>query len=150
MSISDYLLKETRARMLRQAMTSPEYDAVWKNNGRGKPEEPVEKIVAPASPPNLVITRPESFSFQEIEGFFFKRNAPSKAGELERQNPFQDARPGSNAENVVQATASQFNDVNGAGVLFASNGAPDSLSDQSGEMRSLLQQDSWSKRPLMV
>ena len=150
MSISDDLLKKTEARIRRQEMPTPEYDAVWKSNRRSKLDESAEKIIAPAPPANLVITRPESFSFQEIEGFFFKKNISSKAVELEKQNPFQDVQSSNNAGNVVQTTASQFNNVNGAGVLFASNGAPESLSDKSGEMRSLLQQNNWSRRPLMA
>lgn len=150
MSISDDLLKKTAASIRWQERVAPDYDTVWESDKRGKSDESAKKMIAPAPPANLVITRPESFSFQEIEGFFFKRNISSKAVELERQNPFQDVQPSNNAGNVVQAAASQFNDVNGAGVLFASNGAPESLSDQSAEMRSMLQQNNWSRRPSIV
>jgi hypothetical protein len=152
MSISDDLLKKAKESLLWREMMSPEYYGVGsKKDGDVNTGEPAGKIVPAAPPANLVITKPESFSFQKIDGFFFKRNVlGDKDAALEKQNPFQDVPPGDGVENVVQSTALQFDDVNGVSTLLASNGAPESLSDRSGEMRSLLQENSLRSRPLMV
>ena len=155
MSDPDYLNRKARESALLREMMSREYDVSLQKNGEIKPDDPVAKIVPAAAPANLVITRTENFSFKEIEGFlfFFKKNVSTKVADLEKQNPFQPLQPFQPKDgtgNVVQSTALQFNDVNGAGVLFASNGAPESLSDQSGETRSMLQQNGWGNRQLMV
>ena len=111
---------------------------------------PAGKTVPAAPFANLAIVKPESFSFLEIEKFLFKRDVPGKSTALEKQNPFQEVLPKDGAGDVVQSTASQFNDVNGASTVFASNGAPESLSAQSGEVRLLVQENSLRSRPLMV
>lgn len=111
---------------------------------------PVGKTVPAAPSANLAIVKPENFSFLEIEKFLFKRDVPGKSTALEKQNPFQEVLPKDGAGDVVQSTASQFNDVNGASTVFASNGAPESLSAQSGEVRLLAQENSLRSRPLMV
>lgn len=108
------------------------------------------KIVSLAAPASFLVPRPESFSLQEVEGFLFKKNVLRKDVEREEQDPSQPEQPKDGAGNVVQSTVLQFNDVSGTGALFASNGAPESLSDQPGNMRSLLQQNRGSNRPLMV
>lgn len=152
MSISDDLLKKARESLLWREMILPEYYGVGaKKNGDANTGEPAGKIAPTAPPASLAIMKPESFSFREINGFFFKRNVlGNKDAVLEKQNPFQDVPPRDGVENVVQSTALQFNDVNGVSTLLASNGAPESLSDRSGEMLSLLQENSLRSRPLMV
>jgi hypothetical protein len=154
MSISDDLLKKAKESLLWREMISPEYYGT----GANKHDDvntglPAWKIVPAAPPANLVITKPESFlfQFQEINGFFFKRNVlRNKDADLEKQKPFQDVPQKDGLGNVVQSTALQFNDVNAVSTSLASNGAPESLSDRSGEMRSLLQENSLRSRPLMV
>ncbi|MFL6719848.1 MAG: hypothetical protein ACJ8G3_26175 [Burkholderiaceae bacterium] len=154
MSDPDYLIRKAReseSALLRE-MVSREYDVSLQKNGEIKPDDPAGKIVPAAAAANLVITRTENFSFKEIEGFF-KKNVSTKAADLEKQNPFQPLQPFQRKDgtgNVVQSTALQFNEGNGAGVLFASNGAPESLSGQSGETRSMPQQNGWGNRALMV
>lgn len=152
MSISDDVLKKAKESLLWREMISPEYNGVGaKKNGDVNTGGPAGKIAPAAPPANLVITKAEIFSFQEINGFFFKRNVlGNKDAALEKQNPFQDVQLRNGVENVVQSTALQFNDVNAMSTLLASNGAPESLSDRSGEMRSLLQENSLRSRPLMV
>lgn len=152
MSSSDDLIRKAKEANLLREMMLPEYDVGLKNNASqdGNTGEPARKTVPAAPPANLVITKPESFSFLEIERFLFKRDVAGKSAALEKQNPFQEVLPKDGAGNVVQSTALQFNDVNGASMFFASNGAPESLSEQSGEVRSLLQENSLRSRPLMV
>jgi hypothetical protein len=150
MSSANYLIRKAEESILWRELMSREYDIASQKNQGIKPDDPAEKIVPAPPPANLAITRPESFSFQEIERFFFKKNVPGKVADLEKQSPFQEVQPKDGAANVVQSTALQFNDINGTGVFFASNGAPESMPGQSGEMRSLLQQNGWSNRPLMV
>lgn len=154
MSSPYYLIEKAEEVLLLREMMARQYDLDSQRNGNIKPADPAGRIVpatvpAPA-PASLGITKPENFSFQEVEGFFFKKNVSRRAVELENPGSFQQVQPKDGAGNVVQGTALQFNDVNGTSVFFASSGAPESLADQSGKMRSPLQQDSWSKRPLMV
>nr|WP_217344815.1 hypothetical protein [Noviherbaspirillum sp. L7-7A]MBV0879002.1 hypothetical protein [Noviherbaspirillum sp. L7-7A] len=152
MSISADLLKKTKESLRWLEMISPDYYGVGpKKDVDGNTGEPVRKIVPAAPPANLVITEPEIFLFQEINGFFFKRNVlGNKDAALEKQKPFQDVPPSNGVGNVVQSTALQFNDVDAVSALLASNGAPESLPDRSGEMRSLLQENGLRNRPLMV
>jgi len=152
MSISADLLKKAKESLLWREMISPEYYGTGANKDSDvNTGEPAGKVVPAAPPANLVISKPESFSFQEINGFFFKRNVLSnKDAALEKQKPFQDVPPSNGLGNVVQSTVLQFNDANAVSTLLASNGAPESLSDRSGEMRSLLQENSLRSRPLMV
>lgn len=148
-SSDDWIKKAEESALLRE-MVLREYDAVSQRYGDAKVNDPPGKIVPLAAPASLVVPRPESFSLQEIEGFFFKKNVVRKDAEREKQEPFQQVQPKDGAASVVQSAALQFNDANGTGVFLASNGAPESLPDQSGNMRSLLQQNSGSNRPLMV
>lgn len=150
MSILDYLIRESKDSLALRSMPIQEVDAAWIGDRYRMPGPPAEEKAPVVPSASLVITRPESFSFQEIEGFLFKRNIADKPanpqGEAQPQEAGQGTRPG----NVVQSTALQFSRVNGAGVLLASDGAPESVPGQAGEMRSLLEKNNWSKRPLIV
>lgn len=150
MLILDYPRNEFEDSAALQKIPVQEVDAAWIGDRYTKPGQPAENTVPVAPSASLVITRPESFSFQEIEGFLFKRNIAGKPMSSEGKILPQEADQGVIPGNGVQSTASQFSRLNGAGVVFASDGAPESLSDQAGEMRSLLEKNNWSKRPLMV
>ncbi|WP_194712196.1 hypothetical protein [Noviherbaspirillum soli] len=150
MSSFNYLIRNADEAMPWREMKLREYDVDSERKQDGKPDDPAGKIVPAAPTANLVITRPDSLSLANIESFFFKINVSGKLADLENPNPFQQAQAKDGAANVVQSTALQFNDVNGAGVLFASNGAPESLSDRSDEMRSLLEQNSLRNRLSMI
>jgi len=141
MSSSNYLVRKAEEVMLRREMMAREYDVNSERNQGIKPDEPARKMVPAAAFANLVITRPDLPSFVKIQTFPSGHKVSDKPADLENPNPFQQAQAKDGAANVVQSTALQFNDVNGAGVLFASNGAPESLPDKSGEMRLLLEQN---------
>lgn len=140
MSSSNPLVRKAEEVMLWRERVFQEYDVDSEKNQGIKRDDPARKMV-PAAPANLIITRLDSFSLPNVDKFFFKKSVPDKAADLENPNPFQEAQAEDGTANVVQSTALQFNDVNGAGVLFASNGAPEFLSDQSGEMRQLLEKN---------
>ena len=150
MSSFNYLIRKAEEAMPWREVKLREYDVDLEKKQDSQPDDPAGKIVPAAPTANLVITRPDSFSLSNIEKFLFRRNVSDKPVDSESLNPFQEDQAKDGAANVVQSTALQFNDVNGTGALFASNGAPESLSDQAGEMRSLLEQNGWRNRPSMV
>lgn len=150
MSSFNYLVGKAEEAMSWREMKLREYDVDSEKKQEGKPEGLAEKIVPAAPTANLVIARPDSFSLSNMEKFLFRRNVLDKPVDPESLDPFEEVQAKDGAANVAQSTALQFNDVNGAGALLASSGAPESLSDQAGEMRLLLEQNGWRNRPSIV
>lgn len=150
MFIANFPMKESEDSVSLQNIAVQEVDAAWIGERYTKPGQPAEKTEPVALASSLVIARPESFSFQEIEGFLFKRNITGKPATPKGGVLLDEAHQGVIPGNVVQSTALQFSRLNGAGVVFASDGAPESLSDQAAEMRSLVENNSWKRRPLIV
>jgi hypothetical protein len=146
----NYLVRQSEEVIRQREMMSQEYDVGSKRNQDAKPDGLLKKIVSAVPLENLVITQPDDLSFLNINKFFFNANVADRAVDLKNPNPFKESQAKDGATNVVQSAALQFNDVNGAGVLFASNGAPESLSDQAGDMRLLVEQNGRRNPRLMV
>lgn len=107
-------------------------------------------VGAVRSSSNLTVIRPESFSFQQIEKFFFKKNILDKPASLETPASSRDWAWADPASQTVESPVRQFNDAISDSLLFASDGAPESVPDRADDMRSLLQPHGWSKPRLMV
>lgn len=150
MSSFSYLIRKAEEETPWRELKLRKYDVDAEKRQDAAPGDRPGDMVPPAAAANLVITRPDSFSLSNIEKFLFRRNVPEKPLDPENLNPFQEVQAKDGAASVVQSTALQFTDVNGTGALFASNGAPESLSDKTGEMRSLLEPNAWRNRPSMV
>lgn len=146
----NYLVRQAEEVIRQREMMSQEYDVGSKRNQDAKPDGLFRKIVPAAPTENLLITRLDEFSLANVNKFFSKISVADRAVDLENPNPFKDSQAKDGATSVVQSAALQFNDVNGAGVLFASNGAPESLSDQAGDMRLLVEQNGRRNPRLMV
>lgn len=99
---------------------------------------------------SLTVIRPESFSFQQIEKFFFKKNILDKPASLETPASSRDWAWADSASQAVESPVRQFSDATSDSLLFASDGAPESVPDRADDMRSLLQPQGWNKPRLMV
>lgn len=103
------------------------------------PERAVEAanaVAAGAPSAGLVITRAESFPFQD---FLSKKiGAAARTRAMEDDRGLSDLALAGVVAGAVASTASQFSETGGRDVSLSPSSAPDSLSDQSGSLQSLL------------